>query len=53
MDNLKCPFYEDLRHPLIKPYCHRKANVFKLVQLLSRRNLEMLRNLGENVNVYR
>ena len=43
---LKCPFYNDLRVTLIKPYYLRRTSVFKLIELLSTRNLKELRNLG-------
>ena len=44
----KCPFYSDLRE-YIKTYYCRRPSVFKMIQLLSTKNLKELRNLGKYI----
>ena len=48
---LECKKYEDIRHKYIKPYYFRNPSAFKLVQLLSVRNIKTLNNLGKYLYV--
>ena len=44
---LICEKYKDIRKKFIKPYYWNKPSSFKLVQLLSVRNIKELNNLGK------
>ena len=44
---LKCPKYDNIRKMYIKRYYYTNASVFKLVQLLSTKNVSELSNLGK------
>ena len=44
---LECIKYNDLRQKYIKPYYWRNPSVYKLVQLMSVRNIKELNNLGK------
>ena len=44
---LECPKYVDIRNKYIKTYYWKRPSSFKLVQLLSVRNLKELNNLGK------
>jgi hypothetical protein len=39
---LKCPKYADLRNLYVKKYFYKKTSVFKLIQLLSTKELRNL-----------
>ena len=43
---LVCKKYDNIRNAYIKPYYWRRPSSFKLVQLLSARNVKELNNLG-------
>ena len=47
---LKCPFYADLRTKYIKQYYFRRPSVFKLIQLLSVKNVKELNNVGKFIH---
>jgi hypothetical protein len=44
---LECERYSDIRCKYIKKYYHRNPSTFKLIQLLSVRNVKELNNIGK------
>lgn len=44
---LICPFYKEIRKLYVKKYYYEKPSVFKLIQLLSTKNIKELCNLGK------
>lgn len=44
---IACPFYQEIRQNLIKPYYRKKPSVYKFIQLLCTSNVTDLNNLGK------